>query len=113
MMYSYKQKEDNNFAIKEMYKVLEEANLTSGDEIFELKSKELRLSNNFDINNSIQLSLDNLNSFKNESPSVSYLVAQSIKQLSKVVQFDSKIKDLNENLINIQTFFEINFYNLY
>ena len=103
MMHSYKQKEENNFAIKEMYKVLEEANLNSGDEIFELQSKELRLSNNFDINNSIQLSLDNLNSYKNEAPSVSYLIAQSIKQLSKVVQFDSKIKDLNENLINIQS----------
>ncbi len=103
MMHSYKQKEENNFAIKEMYKVLEAANLNSGDEIFELQSKELRLSNNFDINNSIQLSLDNLNSYKNEVPSVSYLIAQSIKQLSKVVQFDSRIKDLNENLINIQS----------
>ncbi len=103
MMYSYKQKEENNFAIKEMYKVLDEANLNSCDEIFELQSKELRLSNNFDINNSIQLLLDNLNSYNNEVPSVSYLIAQSIKQLSKVVQFDSKIKDLNENLINIQS----------
>ncbi len=103
MMQSYKQKEENNFAIKEMYKILEEANLNSGDEISELRSKELRLSNNFDINNSIQLSLDNLNSYKNEAPSVSHLIAQSIKQLSKVIQFDSKIKDLNENLINIQS----------
>ncbi len=103
MMQSYKQKEENNFAIKEMYKILEEANLNSGDEIFELQSKELRLSNNFDIKNSIQLSLDNLNSYKNEASSVSHLIAQSIKQLSKVYQFDSKIKFLNENLINIQT----------
>ncbi len=103
MMQSYKQKEENNFAIKEMYKILEEANLNSGDEILELQSKELRLSNNFDINNSIQLSLDNLNSYKNDAPSVSHLIAQSIKQLSKVIQFDSKLKDLNENLINIQS----------
>ena len=101
-MQSFKKKEENNFAIKEMYKILEEANLNSGDEIFELQSKELRLSNNFDIKHSIQLSLDNLNSYKNEAPSVSHLIAQSIKQLSKVIQFDSKIKDLNENLINIQ-----------
>jgi DNA repair protein RecN (Recombination protein N) len=28
-MHSYKQKEENNFAIKEMYKVLEEAYLNS------------------------------------------------------------------------------------
>ncbi len=97
-----KKKEENNFAIKEMYKILEEANLYSSDEIFELQSKELRLSNNFDINNSIKLSLNNLNSYKNEVPSVSNFIAQSIKQLSRVVQFDSKIKDLNEKLINIQ-----------
>ncbi|MDC3073452.1 AAA family ATPase, partial [Prochlorococcus sp. AH-716-O13] len=101
-MQSLKKKEENNFVIKEMYKILEEANLKSSDEISELQSKELRLSNNFDINHSIQLSIDNLNSYKNEAPSVSYLIAQSIKQLNKVIKFDSKIKDLNDTLINIQ-----------
>jgi DNA repair protein RecN (Recombination protein N) len=101
-MQSFKKKEENNFAIKEMYKILEEANLSSDDEILELQTKELRLSNNFDIKHSIQLTLDNLNSYKNDAPSVSHLIAQSIKQLSKVIQFDLKIKDLNENLINIQ-----------
>ncbi len=101
-MQSFKKKEENNFAIKEMYKILEEANLSSDDEILELQTKELRLSNNFDIKHSIQLSLDNLNSYKNDAPSVSHLIAQSIKQLSKVIQFDLKIKDLNENLLNIQ-----------
>jgi len=98
----FKKKEENNLAINQMYKILEEANLNSSDEIFELKSMESRLSNNFEINNSIQLSLDHLNSFKNEVPSVSDLIAQSIKQLSKIVQFDSKISDFNENLISIQ-----------
>ena len=99
---SFKKKEENNFAIKNMYNILKDANLNSGDEIVELKSKEYRLSNNFDIRNSIKLSLDNLNNYKNDSPSVSALISQSIKQLSKVVEFDSKINDLNDNLINIQ-----------
>ena len=85
-----------------MYKILEEANLDSCDEILELKSKESILANNFEISNSIQMSLDNFNNYRNEAPSVSYLITQSIKQLSKVSQFDTKIKDLNENLINIQ-----------
>ncbi|ABM73111.1 DNA repair protein RecN, ABC transporter [Prochlorococcus marinus str. MIT 9515] len=98
---AFKKKEENNFAIQEMFKMLEEANLNSKSEISELQSKELRLSSNFDIKNSIQLSLDNLNSYNNDS-SVSYLIAQSIKQLSKVSQFDSKIKDLNDDLISIQ-----------
>ena len=99
---SLKSKEDNNFAIKEMYKILEEANLNSCDEVGELKSKEVRLSNNFDITNSIQLSLDNLNSYKNEFPSVSALIALTIKQLRKAEEYDPKIKNLNEDLLNIQ-----------
>ena len=41
-------------------------NLDSCDEIVELKSKEFRLSNNFDISKSIQLTLDNLNDFTPE-----------------------------------------------
>ncbi len=98
-----KRKEENNFAIKEMYKMLEEANLNSCDEIFELKSKESRLSNNFDINKSIGLSLDNLNNYRSEAPSVSFLITESIKQLNKVVQFDTRINALNENLISIQS----------
>ncbi len=97
-----KNKENNNFAIKEMYKMLEEAKLNSSHEIKELQSKEFRLSNNLDIIYSIQSSLDNLNSNKNEVPSISDLITQSIKHLNKVVEHDSKISDLNENLINIQ-----------
>ena len=90
-MQSLKREEENNFAIKEMYKILEEANLNSCDEIVELQLKEARLSSNFDIISSLQSSLENLNSFKNESPSVSTLIAQSIKQLRKAEEYDSKI----------------------
>jgi len=101
-MQSLKKSKENNSATKQMYKILEEANLNSCDEILELQSKQCRLSNNFDINNSIKISLNNLNNHSNETPSVSYLISQSIKYLSKVVQFDTKIQDLNENLISIQ-----------
>ena len=99
----FKKKEENNFAIKEMYKMLEEANLNSNDEIVELKRKELKLSNNFDISQSIKLSLDNLNSYKNEAPSVSSLISESIKQLTKVIHYDSKLKFFYEKLINFQS----------
>ncbi len=98
----FKKKEENNFVLKEMYKILEEADLHAYDEIEELKLKECRLSNNFDISNSIQSSLDNLNNFKNDVPSISALITQSIKQLNKVVEFDSRINEMNTNLINIQ-----------
>ncbi len=108
----FRKKEENNFAIKQMYKILEEANLNSIDEISELQSKELRLSNNFEIKNSIHLTLDHLNSNKNDVLSVSYLISQSIKKLNKLVQFDSRIKDLNDNLISIQNDLENLIYSL-
>ncbi len=99
---SFKKKEEDNFAVKQMYKMLDEANLNSCDEILELQAKERWLANTYDITNSLQLSLDNLNHYENERPSVSALIIQSIKQLSKVADFDSKIKTLNDDLINIQ-----------
>ncbi len=98
-----KNQQENNFAINEMYNVLEEANLHSPEEIFELRSKEFRLSNAYDIGNSIQLSLDNLKNYKREESTVSCLITESIKQLSKVIEFDPKIKLFYENLINIQS----------
>ena len=112
MMQSFREKQENSFAINEMHKILEEANLNSCDEIIELQAKEFKLSNTFDISNAIQLSLDNLNNHRSEEPSVSVLISQSLKQLSKVIEFDPKIKDLNENLINIQNDVENLIFNL-
>jgi len=108
----FKKKEEDNFAIKEMYKMLEEANLNSGKEIMELKSKESFLSNNFEIIKSIQLTLQNLKNYKNELPSVSDLIYDSIKQLTRFVEFDPKIKNINENLISIQNDIENLIYSL-
>ena len=85
-----------------MYKTLKEAKLNSAYEIMDLQSKELRLSNNFDINNSLNQILNNLNNYKNDVPSISTLIAQSIKQLNKIVEFDNKIQDFQYNLISIQ-----------
>ncbi len=105
--------QENNYAIKEMHKMLVEANLNSSDEIKELKSKEFSLSNNFDISQSIQITLDYLNNNNNnEALPVSSLISKSIKILTKVVDFDPKIKNLNENLINIQNNLENLIYSL-
>ncbi len=51
-----KKQEENNLAIKEMFNILEQANLTAVDEILELESKEKKLANSLAINNSIQQS---------------------------------------------------------
>ena len=46
-----RKKEENNLAIKEMLKILEEANINSKEEILELESLENKLVNNLEINN--------------------------------------------------------------
>ena len=99
---SFKKKEEDNFLLRQMYKTLKEAKLNSAYEIMELQLTELRLSNNFDINNSLNQILNNLNNYKNDVPSISTLIAQSIKQLNKIVEFDNKIQDFQYNLISIQ-----------
>jgi len=99
---SSKKQEENNFVIKQMLKSLEEANLKSNKEIIELESLENKLVNNLEINNSIQSSLKNLNNFSHEEPSVAFLINQSIKLLNKTADFDLKIQNFREKLLNIQ-----------
>jgi len=98
----YKNKEENNSAIKKMLSILEEANLNESDEIINLQLKETRLANNFEINNSIKTVLNNFNNFRNEDLTVSLLITKSIKYLNKILNFDSKIEAFKEKLINIQ-----------
>ncbi len=92
---------EKNLAIKHMLKSLEEADLNSSEEILELELLENKLVNNLEINNSIKSSLENLNNFSHDEPSVIYLINQSIKILNKTVNFDLKIQKFREKLLNI------------
>jgi len=103
---SSRKQEENNLVIKQMLKSLEEANLDSSEEILELELLENKLVNNLEINNSIKSSLDNLNNFSHDEPSVASLINQSIKNLNKTADFDLKIKKFRENLLHIQTYVE-------
>ncbi len=98
---SSKNQEENNLAVKQMLKSLEEADLNSKEEILELESLENKLVNNLEINNSIKSSLENLNSFSHDQPSVTSLINQSIKILNKTADFDLKIQKFREQLLNI------------
>jgi len=93
--------EEKNLAIKHMLKSLEEADLNSSEEIFELELLENKLLNNLEINNSIKSSLENLNNFSHDEPSVSFLINKSIKILHKTADFDLKIQKFREKLLNI------------
>ncbi len=93
--------EEKNFAVKHMLKSLEEADLNSSEEILELELLENKLVNNLAINNSIKSSLENLNNFSHDEPSVTSFINQSIKILNKTADFDSKIQNFREKLLNI------------
>ena len=100
---SFKKQEENNLVIKQMLKSLEEANLNSNEEILELELLEKKLVNNLEINNSIQSSLDNLNKFSHDEPSVAFLINQSIKNLNRTADYDLTIQNCREKLLHIQT----------
>jgi len=93
--------EEKNLAIKHMLKSLEEADLKSSEEILELELLENKLVNNLEIDNSIQSSLENLNNFSHDEPSVTSFVNQSLKILNKTADFDLKIQKFREKLLNI------------
>ena len=103
---SSKKREENNLITKQILKTLDEANLESSKEILELELLENKLVNNLEINNSIRSSLDNLNNFSHDEPSVASLINQSIKNLNRTADFDLKIQKFRENLIVIQTYVE-------
>jgi DNA repair protein RecN (Recombination protein N) len=103
---SSKKQEENNLITKQILKTLEEANLESSQEISKLQSIETKLINNLEINNSIQSSLENLNNFSHDRPSVASLINQSIKNLNRTADFDLKIQKFRENLLDIQTYVE-------
>jgi len=98
---SSKNQEKNNLVIKQMLKSLEEADLKSSEEILELELLENKLVNNLEINNSIKSSLENLNNFSHDQPSVTSLINQSIKILNKTADFDLKIQKFREKFLNI------------
>ena len=96
-----KQKE-NNEAFKQMFNILDKADLNSDQEISELQSLENRLAYNFQINNSIKEVLNNLNNFSQEKPSVDFLITESIKHMKKIYNLDKKIQEFTEKLISFQ-----------
>ena len=99
---SFRKQQENNLVIKQMLKSLEEANLTSSEEILELDSLENKLVNNLEINNSIQSSLDNLNNFSHDEPSVAFFINESIKNLNRTLDYDIKIQTFRDKFLSIQ-----------
>ena len=98
----FQQNLENNIAIKNMYKILKEADLNSCDEIIDLKRNEFKYANNFEIVKAIQETMTNIDNQINEKFAINSLISDSIRRLNKVSNFDNQIQDFNDKLINIQ-----------
>ncbi len=108
-----KQKQEENlFASAKLLQILEEANLNNKNEINELKSKQLVLANDFELNNSINTVLGYLNSNEDNYSSISFLLIESIKCLSKVCKYDKTLVDFSDQLVSIQSQVENIIYSL-
>ncbi len=97
-----RKEEENNLEKKQMFAMLDQANLNSSNEISELELKENKLTNDYEIKNSLRLLLNNLNNFSFEKQSISFLISQSIKFVNKISEFDIQINDFREKLFCIQ-----------
>ena len=93
---------DNHYANLKILQILEEANLDDKDEIIQLKSKESKLSNNYELKNALNLVLSYLSDFRSENSSVNYLLFQSIKQLNRIIKYDESFNEIIQKLINTQ-----------
>jgi len=94
---------ENYFANTKILQILEEANLTHEDEISLLKTKQLKLANNYELKNKLNLISSFLSNFRNDNNCANSFISESIKHLNKLIKYDESIQDLSNKLINSQT----------
>ena len=98
----FEKQKENNKAFKQMFNLLDQADLSSSEEIQDLKLLENKLANNFQIKDSIKEVLNNLTNFRQDKPSVDFLITESIKNIKKISDFDKTIQKFTERLISLQ-----------
>jgi len=94
-----KNDKENYFAREQLLKILEEANLNDVNEISKLKIKELKLSNNYELQKSLNQVLINLSNSGNDFSSASLLIGESIKQINKIIKYDENLNSYSSKLI--------------
>ncbi len=92
---------ENYFANTKILQILEESNLINEDEIIFLKKKQLKLSNNFELKNKLNLISTLLCDFRNDNCANSF-ISESIKNLNRLTKYDQLIQNLSDKLINAQ-----------
>ena len=93
---------DNYFANTKILQILEESNLINEDEIILLKAKQLKLANNYELKNKLNLISSFLCDFRNENNCANSFISESIKKLNRLTKYDQSIQNLSDKLINAQ-----------
>ncbi len=93
---------ENFFANTKILQILEESNLISEDEITLLKIKQLKLANNHELINKLNLISSFLCDFRNDNNCANSFISESIKNLNRLTNYDQSIQNLSDKLINAQ-----------
>ena len=93
---------DNYFANTKILQILEESNLINEDEIILLKAKQLKLANNYELKNKLNLISSFLCDFRNDNNCANSYISESIKNLNRLTKYDQSIQNLSDKLINAQ-----------
>ena len=75
---------DNYFANTKILQILEESNLINEDEIILLKAKQLKLANNYELKNKLNLISSFLCDFRNDNNCANSFISESIKNLNRL-----------------------------
>ena len=93
---------ENYFANAKILQILEEANLTNEEEIILLKAKQLRLANNYELKNKLNIISSYLSDFRTENNCANSFLSESIKILSRLTKYDNSIQNFSDKLIDSQ-----------
>ncbi len=93
---------ENLFANSKILQILEESNLIDEDEIILLKIKQLKLANNYELKNKLNLIASFLCDFRNDNNCANSFICESIKNLNRLTKYDQSIQNLADKLINAQ-----------
>ncbi len=93
---------ENYFANTKILQILEESNLINEDEINLLKVKQLKLANNYELKNKLNLISSFLCDFRNDNNCANSFISESIKNLNRLSKYDQSIQNLSDKLINAQ-----------
>ena len=102
-MDSMQRNKENFFANEKILKILEEANINNADEIIILKTKQLKLSNNYELKDKLNLVISFLSDFRTDNNCANSFISESIKNLNRLTKYDQSIQKLSDKLIDSQT----------